>query len=170
MILSRSWRLTAASVALTVVFVHSWLCGTRGFRAAEPCSQEVIAPQNKLQPIPHNVWQINFDHPKWTDERLQKAVLSWTAKNPPYQHVILDEEAGRQFVQRHFSHDSCILNTYELGSTILRAGYVRYLVLAAEGGIYSDLDTDAVQPIDSWLSDHSDKQIRAVVGFGFDKL
>lgn len=74
-------------------------------------------------------------------------------------------------MRRHYSHDSYILNTYlELGSTILRADYLRYLVLAAEGGIYSDLGTDAVQPIDSWFADHSDKQTRAIVGLEFDIL
>lgn len=84
MSLSTSWRLIAASVALTVGFVYAWLCEPTGFRAAEPSSQEVIAPQNALQPIPHKIWQINFDHPKWTDSRLQTAVRSWTAKNPSY--------------------------------------------------------------------------------------
>lgn len=168
---SAVWRPLAASFSIAVIIVYSWLGGSAGFQAAEWSGQKVFPQQNTSQPIPQNIWQINFDHPEWKDERLQKSVRSWTAKNSSYQHVILDEEAGRQFAQRHYSHDSYILNTYlELGSTILRADYLRYLVLAAEGGIYSDLDTDAVQPIDSWFSDHSYKQTRAIVGLEFDIL
>ncbi|KAL8878685.1 MAG: hypothetical protein Q9192_008389 [Flavoplaca navasiana] len=98
-------------------------------------------------------------------------MLSWTIKNPSHEHMVLDDKAGREFVQQHYSHDPYVLNTYlELGSSILRSDYLRYLVMAAQGGIYTDADTDPVRPINQWLDGDSEESVRAVIGLEFDIL
>ncbi|KAL8786215.1 MAG: hypothetical protein Q9213_002904 [Squamulea squamosa] len=174
---SFAWRPLAASVVITFIFVYSWFSdiapnGRRptGFETDEWSSQKVISThQNTLQPISKKIWQINFDHPNF--ETLQKSIWTWSTKNPSYDHKVLDGDSGRQFVQKHYSHDPYIMNTYlELKSLILRADYLRYLVLAAQGGIYSDLDTNAVRPIDTWLAEDSSKKTRAMVGIEWDQL
>ncbi|KAL8867178.1 MAG: hypothetical protein Q9198_008615, partial [Flavoplaca austrocitrina] len=98
-------------------------------------------------------------------------MLSWTIKNPAHEHMVLDDLAGREFVQQHYSHDPYVLNTYlELGSSILRSDYLRYLVMAAQGGVYTDADTDPVRPISQWLDGDSEESVRAVIGLEFDIL
>ncbi|KAL8911882.1 MAG: hypothetical protein Q9171_003008 [Xanthocarpia ochracea] len=177
MLPSIAWRPVAASLTIIVIFAYWWLSdtapsGNNGptvIQAKGWSGQKILSHQNTLRPIPKKIWQINFNHPRY--ERLQKSIRSWKGKNPSYEHVVLDDEAGRQYVREHYSHDPYIRNTYlELRSTILRADYLRYLVLAADGGIYSDLDTDAVRPINFWLSGYPDKKIRAMVGIEWDQL
>ncbi|KAL9599288.1 MAG: hypothetical protein Q9219_003915 [cf. Caloplaca sp. 3 TL-2023] len=115
------------------------------------------------------MWQINFNHPQYA--ALQGSMDSWIDINPAHQHTLLDDRTGREIIQEHYGDDPNVLNTYlQLNSTILRADYLRYLVLAAEGGIYSDLDTNAVKPIDEWYDDSSKRPVRALVGMEYDQL
>ncbi|KAL8728270.1 MAG: hypothetical protein Q9166_005511 [cf. Caloplaca sp. 2 TL-2023] len=177
MLPSIAWRPLVVGVTITCLFVYSWfsdialkLDGPARYEAQEWTQEVVRSDSQILQPIPKKIWQINFNHPRY--HKLEKSIRSWKSKNPEYEHTILDEAAGRQFVRKHYSGDPDILNTYlELGSTILRADYLRYLVLAAEGGIYSDLDIDAIKPIDTWLlSDNPTDNVRAMIGIEYDQL
>lgn len=73
-------------------------------------------------------------------------------------------------MRKHYSQDPESLNTFlELGSTNLRADYLRYLVLAAEGGFYIDLDTYVVKPINEWYSESPSKSVRALIGIEYDQ-
>ncbi|KAL8763344.1 MAG: hypothetical protein Q9184_000815 [Pyrenodesmia sp. 2 TL-2023] len=102
---------------------------------------------------------------------MRSLVATWKDNDPTYEHTLLDKQAGEDIVRKHYSKDPAPLKTYlELGSTILRADYLRYLVLAAEGGFYSDLDTHVVKPLDEWYSDSPDRPVRALVGLESDQL
>lgn len=175
------WRRLAASVIITVLFFYSWLSGNTGSDVADNLAgrneskvivasvQQVSSEANTLQPIPAKIWQIYFKHPR--PERVWNMMREWEDKNPAYDHMILDDEDGRDFVKQHYGHDPYVMNTYlEMTGTILRSDFLRYLVVAAEGGLYTDSDTEATQPIDSWLSDYADQKIRAVIGLEFDIL
>lgn len=169
------WRPFAASLTITFLVVYSWFgknhpdLSESTALETQTYSQQITPHQTSLQPIPKNIWQINFNHPRYT--RLRDSVNSWQDKNPSYSHKVLEEQAGKQIVQKHYMGDPEIWNTYrELQSTILRADFLRYLVLAAHGGIYSDLDTDAIIPIDDWLTDYADEPVRAIVGIEYDQL
>ncbi|KAL9036574.1 MAG: hypothetical protein Q9180_004225 [Flavoplaca navasiana] len=170
------WRPFVASFTIAIVILYSWF-GNDSLNGARPSgndtvtwsSEDISSPQQTLQPIPRKIWQLFFSRPIPWDDR--KKMLSWTIKNPSHEHRVLDDKAGREFVQQHYSHDPYVLNTYlELGSKILRSDYLRYLVMAAQGGIYTDADTTAVRPIDSWLDGHSDKPVGAMIGLEFDML
>ena len=115
-------------------------------------------------------WQIYFKHPR--PQRVWKMMRGWEDKNPGYDHMVLDDDDGREFVKQHYGHDPYVINTYlEMTGTILRSDFLRYLVIAAEGGLYTDSDTEAVQPVDSWFpSDISNQKIRAIIGLEFDML
>lgn len=77
------------------------------------------------------------------------------------------------FVTKHFSHDSSIIDTYfSLRSPGLKTDLLRYLILWVEGGVYADLDTWAIKPIDAWVPEHlkADGSVRAIVGLKWDQL
>ncbi|KAI4241098.1 MAG: hypothetical protein L6R40_004737 [Gallowayella cf. fulva] len=140
-----------------------------GFQAQRWLKKELKSHRQALQPIPKEIWQINFQHPRYTS--LQESIHSWKKENPWYTHTVLNETSAKRFVRKHYSREPAILNTYlALGSPILRADYLRYLVLAVEGGVYTDLDTDAVKPIDDWLPGFPNDQVRALVGIEYDQL
>jgi alpha 1,6-mannosyltransferase len=72
-------------------------------------------------------------------------------------------------VHNHFTHRSSIIRFFEaLTDPILRAELLRYLVLLAKGGVYSDIDTKALAPISSWIPTHLANTVNAVVGLDYD--
>lgn len=52
----------------------------------------------------------------------------------------------------------------------MKTDLLRYLVMLAEGGVYSDLDTWALKPVDYWVPRHLRGSVRAVVGLEWDQL
>lgn len=38
--------------------------------------------------------------------------------------------------------------------SILKADFFRYLILFARGGVYTDIDTVSLKPIDEWISNN----------------
>ena len=173
---SAIWRPFIASITIAVVIVYSWFGNVSintarppGLDASKWSSLKTPSQRDTLQPIPKKIWQLHFERPIPKD--IHGPIQSWTNKNPSYEHMVLDDEAGQEFVRQHYAHDPYVMNTYlRLGGRILRSDYLRYLILAAQGGVYTDTDTTAVRPIDSWLDGHSDKNIRAMIGLEFDIL
>lgn len=51
---------------------------------------------------------------------------------------------------------------------VLRADFLRYLALALEGGIYSDMDTSLVRPIGDWVPEQFRNETRLIVGLESD--
>ncbi|KAL9020283.1 MAG: hypothetical protein Q9185_002464 [Variospora sp. 1 TL-2023] len=154
------WRPLAAAAFFTIAsFVLYSYLSYHPFPLATRARQ-----QEPLLPIPKKIWQINFDHPQYND--LGPAMDSWDRLNPQHKHTILTEATARDIVQKHYADDPKTLKTYlDLHSMILKSDYLRYLVLAAVGGVYSDLDTDAVKPIDEWIpAELAERGIRAIVG------
>ncbi|KAL8979402.1 MAG: hypothetical protein Q9177_006153 [Variospora cf. flavescens] len=159
------WRALAATfftIATIVLYSH---LSYHPFPLATRARQ-----QEPLFPIPKQIWQINFNHPHYND--LGPAIHSWDHLNPQHSHTILTEATARDIIQKHYADDPETLKTYlDLHSMILKSDYLRYLVLAAVGGVYSDLDTDAVKPIDGWIPPElAERGIRAIVGIESDKM
>ncbi len=44
-----------------------------------------------------------------------------------------------------------------LTAKIIKADLLRYLILYNEGGVYADIDVEALQPVDKWIPPHFDK-------------
>lgn len=74
------------------------------------------------------------------------------ATNSYVLQVITDSVAIH--LMRHlFSSVPAVLEAYEsLPLPILKADFFRYLILLARGGIYADIDTQALQPATDWIS------------------
>ncbi|KAL8674189.1 MAG: hypothetical protein Q9168_001397 [Polycauliona sp. 1 TL-2023] len=165
---STIWRPFAASVTIALIVVH-WMLSDVYPRGARPRGSKAVH-RDPLEPIPNKIWQLYLGG-RDIPEDYQKWIKSWEAKNPSYEHIVLDDEAGDEFVRRHYSHEPYVMNTYlGLGGTIFRCDYLRYLVLAAVGGIYADSDTNAIKPIDDWLPEYQYSQARAIVGLEWDIL
>ncbi|KAL8698920.1 MAG: hypothetical protein Q9201_006304 [Fulgogasparrea decipioides] len=170
------WRPHVAGLTIAAVVVYLWLrhlipdlSDSPNLQVQGFSNHHSDQYQKHLQPIPKKIWQINFNHPRFAS--LEHSVRSWKVKNPSHSHKLLDDEAGSRIVRQQYRNNPEVLKTYlELESTILRADYLRYLVLAVQGGIYSDLDTDAIKAIDDWLPDFDNTNVRAVIGIEYDQL
>lgn len=133
-------------------------------------------------PIARKIWQI-FSTPADAKEKPPNSIdpkalgdtRSWIGLNPGYQYQLLGAgtASADDFVTKHFSHDSSIIDTYfALKSPGLKTDLLRYLILWVEGGVYADLDTWAIKPIDDWVPEHlkAENKVRAIVGLEWDQL
>lgn len=128
--------------------------------------------------IPRKIWQIfstpqhfTGTPPSSIDPKALGDATSWIGLNPGYQYKLLGGGSADAFVIKHFAHDESIMETYfTLRNPGLKTDLLRYLVLWVEGGVYGDLDTWALKPVDSWVPEHLQGQIRAVVGLEWDQL
>ena len=51
----------------------------------------------------------------------------------------------------------------------MKSDLLRYLILDVEGGVYTDIDTVALKPIDAWVPPALRDQVRLIVGIEFDR-
>lgn len=96
---------------------------------------------------------------------------SWLAKNPGFKYSLLGAKAADDFVNSHFSENHSILQVYHtLQDPGMKTDLLRYLVMLAEGGVYSDLDTQAIKPVHEWIPKHLRGSVKAVIGIEWDQL
>ncbi|KAL7799948.1 glycosyltransferase family 32 protein [Trichoderma ceciliae] len=140
-------------------------------------SQSRVANGSLL--IPPSIWQIvlprtqpfrgdlNHIH---VDVRQLENTASWIATNPDYQYTLVGQKGGDDFVQSRFSHNPRIAEVYHnLTNVGMKSDLLRYLVLDVQGGVYTDTDTVALKPIDSWIPAHLRDKVRLIVGIEFDR-
>ncbi|KAF2748544.1 glycosyltransferase family 32 protein, partial [Sporormia fimetaria CBS 119925] len=117
--------------------------------------------------IPKKLWfklgpaGLNDNTRKWTSSCIQS--------NPDYRVEFMTEASGDAFVIQTFSSTRPeIVATYlRLTVPILKADWLRYMLLYDQGGIWFDLDVECHVPIDEWIpSEH--KNASVVVGLEFD--
>lgn len=86
--------------------------------------------------------------------------------------LLTDDEAAA-WVDSTFwrEEDAPVRATYHaMNDPVLRADFLRYLLIYAEGGVYTDLDTTALRPISTWIPPEVDAAaVSLVVGVEVDE-
>ncbi|TAQ88940.1 hypothetical protein B7494_g2719 [Chlorociboria aeruginascens] len=116
--------------------------------------------------FPKKIWQTSPDGISTeTRDRMQ----TWLSHNPDYRHEILSDGGADAYVAENFEHRPDIVDLYlNLRVPILKADILRYLVLIADGGVYSDIDTTCDGPISSWVPEEYWGKVDLVIGHEFD--
>ncbi|KAI1860767.1 uncharacterized protein JN550_011368 [Neoarthrinium moseri] len=133
--------------------------------------QEQVARHNSL--VSQKIWQILLPMPK---KLKSKPVAfaepsAWMQMNPGYTYTLFGTEGAVAFLQSRFPRRQDYLETFnELRNPGLKSDFLRYMVLYAEGGVYSDLDTRPEKPIDEWVPTDYETVARLVVGIEYDSL
>ena len=78
---------------------------------------------------------------------------TWTDLNPGYQHKLLTDDLIAGYVRDHFhaSNPDIEESFLQAKDFVLQLDLIKYMVLWAEGGVYSDLDVACVQPSSQWV-------------------
>lgn len=74
------------------------------------------------------------------------------AMNPGWQHVMHTDECIVRYIQKHF--DAEVLAAYQSINLLYgaaRADFFRYLLIYNEGGVYLDIKSGALTPLDSFI-------------------
>jgi mannosyltransferase OCH1-like enzyme len=95
----------------------------------------------------------------------------WTTKNPSFRLELLTDRSSEILVRTHYLKTRPdIVEAYEaLPIPIMRADLLRYLMLLAEGGVWSDLDARCDKQVSEWVPpEYRDHEIDMIVGLEFD--
>lgn len=127
--------------------------------------------------IPPQIWQVMFTpFNKETggydfEDRLLPYTPSWLAKNPDYRYTLLGTDGSNRFVKTHFANEPRVLNShFGLRNHGPRSDLMRYVLMLAEGGVYSDTDVTCLRPVDTWIPEEWRDQVKAIVGIEGDSL
>lgn len=126
------------------------------------------APRASPTQIPKKLWYkvgpqgMSVEMRKWTDTCIDN--------NPGYRVEFLTDRSGDDYVKQTFASRPDVVRTYlALNIPIIKADLLRYLLLFAEGGIWSDLDVSCnYVPIDEWVPARYAGKADLVVGWEFD--
>lgn len=129
-----------------------------------------LSNQNlSLKEIPRNIWQVFLGYSPF--DRLGETVQSWVMANQDYSYMLVSKEGAENFVREYYSERPDIVQTFiDIRYPIFQSDLLRYMLLEAKGGVYSDIDTTVRKPIRDWIPTHLVPKTRAVVGIEYDQL
>lgn len=157
--------MVALAVAIIIVFAlfQSWNFEARPFYRSE------LQVQTKLPAeIPKKIWYklgskgLSHDATVWVGTCLEK--------NPHWAAEFMTDESADAWVAETFADRPELVDAFlALPVPIIKADWLRYLLLYAEGGMWSDLDVSCNSPIESWIPPaYKEANISLVVGWEFD--
>lgn len=115
----------------------------------------ILYPNQRSDYIPLNIWQTyKSDN---LPEKAKKCQSSWT-RQKHYQYQFMDDGKIETFMKENFSPK--IIQTFKrMPLGVMKADMWRYCVLYIHGGIYSDIDSVSIKPIEEWKIQEEDRII-----------
>ncbi|PQE09915.1 Initiation-specific alpha-16-mannosyltransferase protein [Rutstroemia sp. NJR-2017a BVV2] len=165
---------TIVALVLFIFFFpsHTWhIANDKTITLPSPLSQTTTsAPKStpSVTAIPEKIWYKLG--PRGMTKQVREWVESCLDKNPNYKSEFMTDLSGDAYVKEKFAHRPDIVEAFlSLPFPILKADFLRYLLLFNEGGVYSDLDVSCNDtPIRDWIPAQYKKDASVVVGWEFD--
>ena len=150
------------------------VCGVLFF--SQPLLSKIpCRPRNSPEQFPRKIWQSwKVDPTRFEDRDLERA-RTWTTKNPEYRYEVLTDANADGYVESYFGplgfNRPDIVYTYRsLRAKIIKADLLRYLIMYAEGGLYADIDVEAIRPIKHFIpSRYKEREVDMVIGIEVDE-
>lgn len=154
-------------VSLVATLLVLWLCRPfYAFSSRSPLAYSYPTPS--LEAIPQKIWQIYFGYSPLSD--FTEPLQSWISKNQDCPYTLVSDKGGNSFVSEHYAQHPDVLKAFlDLRVPVLRSDFLRYLLLNAVGGVYSDLDTVALTPIRDWVPSELRDKVHAIIGIEYDQ-
>lgn len=116
-------------------------------------------------------------NPLFFEERESTRARTWRSLNKGHQQEVLTDDNALSYVEEQFGPRGLnrpdIVHAYQsLDIKIIKADLLRYLVMYVEGGVYADIDVEALKPIDKFIpasSDFNERNIDLVIGIEVDE-
>ena len=122
--------------------------------------------------FPAYVWQTWKYTPASGDfgENLRQLEASWSEKHPGFVHEVITDDVALHLIRYLYASVPEVQEAYSsLPVPVLKADFFRYLILLARGGIYTDIDTQALKPATEWLPETFDRTtVGLVIGIEAD--
>ncbi|KAK4033483.1 putative glycosyltransferase [Parachaetomium inaequale] len=113
-------------------------------------------PSTQLDGFPKKIWQSWKTDPLNFDKRDSDTARTWTSQNPGYRYEVLTDHNDLVYVEEKFGpagfNRPDIVELYRtVNATIIKADLLRYMIMYAEGGVYADIDVEALKPVDRFI-------------------
>lgn len=161
---NRQVATVAAAVSILFILSQSWSLYSRQLLYS---GSPLPAPSRLAGEIPKKIWYklgargLSHDATVWTGSCMEL--------NPGYSVEFMTDSTADAWVQKRFADRPDIVESYlALQIPIIKADWLRYLLLYAEGGMWSDLDVSCNSPIHTWIPPRYKDNVSVVVGWEFD--
>lgn len=127
-----------------------------------------------IEKFPRKIWQSWKVDPLSFEDRDTERARTWTLKNPGHRYEVLTDANAMNYVEEHFGPSGFnrpdIIYTYKtLNARIIQADLLRYLIMYVDGGVYSDIDVEALRSVDHFIPKRFDERdIDMVIGVETD--
>lgn len=127
-------------------------------------------PYDVESKFPAYIWQTWKYTPSQSEFSFREEEATWTRLHPGFTHEVITDAVAASLVRLFYAAIPEVLEAYEaLPLPVLKADFFRYLILLARGGVYSDIDTAAIQPATDWIPESVPRQaIGLVIGIEAD--
>jgi mannosyltransferase OCH1-like enzyme len=145
------------------------------FKRAQATSQTPLGAAGGVSSFPRKIWQTWKVDPLSFDQRDALTAKTWTAKNRDYRYEVLTDANDLTWIEQNYGPEGLdrrdIIEFYrKVNATIIRADLLRYLIMYAEGGVYADIDVEALKPVRRWITDRfNEADIDMVIGVEIDQ-
>lgn len=114
-------------------------------------------PYDPKSPIPRRVWQTWKVGPDSKDfpSSFRSYQRDWSekAESDSFEYALVPDDQIMPLLENLYGEVPLVIKAFkEMPATILRADFLRYLLLYARGGIYSDMDTIPLKSFKEWPS------------------
>ncbi|KAI4144991.1 MAG: hypothetical protein LQ341_002502, partial [Variospora aurantia] len=90
---------------------------------------------------------------------------TWFPVDGNWSYRFIGTEFGTQFVKEHFRGQPDIVDVYNsLRVPVMASDFLRYLLLAGDGGVYADSDVEMIKPLQDWVPVPYRNVARAMIG------
>lgn len=109
-------------------------------------------PKKGFQKNIWQTWKVGPDSPDFPN-KYRSCSDSWTQRNPGYKHNVITDAQCDAMINDIYRTVPDVAEAWNaMPKSILKADFFRYLILFARGGVYSDIDTMGLKPIEQWVS------------------
>ena len=121
--------------------------------------------------FPLRIWQTEKFAVSALDIDTQGLIQTWIKWNPKHRYEMITDGSGEALVAQAFRQQPEIVRDFlALQDPVLRADFLRYLVLYAHGGIYTDVDTVCLKPFSAWIRAAFKDKANVIIGIEGDSL
>ncbi|SCN79979.1 related to alpha-1,6-mannosyltransferase HOC1 [Fusarium fujikuroi] len=156
---------TVIVIFLTVNYAYSGRIRPSSLSEEAPLPTAPVTLQQ--EPFPHKIWQSWKDDSENPTDRTVGFPHQWRVVNPDWRYERITDANNDAYVRDRF--DANISDVFtSLQDPILKADFLRYLILLREGGVWADIDVYPHQPVSKWIPKQFQGSVSLVVGIEND--
>lgn len=137
--------------------------------------EPVRDPPRRGSSFPQKIWQTWKIDPLLFGVRDTVTAHSWLDRNPHMRYEVITDANEMTYVEEHFGpyglNRPDIVQFYRSVSLpIIKADLLRYMIMYAEGGVYADIDVEALRPMHRFFPErHDENDYDMIVGIEIDQ-